>query len=323
MAQPHGPDEAAAPVRRRGKRQLPEHASDRRLLTMTTTRADEIFTPESLVDSPAAPRHLLVIAGTVLATARCPTCGGEIQTEQEIILQSLYETYGFTNVHLVSRETFLTNAQFVELSALDDWVTMEETIRHLPHVQAVAPSRDWQVLQQGPISTPTVLDVSDDYVAATAARRDFCVSGRGVRVAVLDTGVDYTHALFGGPGTASAYEDAYGEEGTKATTRDDFFPTEQVVDGIDFIGEGDIRLMSDLTPDDDPIDRPNGHGTRVSSCVVAIAPEADLLAIKVCSLDGCPESAILSGLSFAVRKGAKVINRKRASVSNNRTMQMS
>ena len=47
------------------------------------------------------------------------------------------------------------------------------------------------------------------YVGATAVQNSG-YDGRGVRVAVLDSGIDYTHANLGGPGTVAAYAAAYG-----------------------------------------------------------------------------------------------------------------
>ena len=32
--------------------------------------------------------------------------------------------------------------------------------------------------------------------------------GEGIKVAVIDTGIDYTHANFGGPGTVAAFNTA-------------------------------------------------------------------------------------------------------------------
>ena len=86
--------------------------------------------------------------------------------------------------------------------------------------------------------------------------------GTGMRVAVIDTGVDYTHAMFGGAGTKEAYQsnDATKvEEGT--------FPTDKV-DGWDFAGK-DYSGANDVPlPDGDPLDRSGyGHGTHVAGIV--------------------------------------------------------
>ncbi|MDE2657373.1 MAG: S8 family serine peptidase, partial [Verrucomicrobiota bacterium] len=86
--------------------------------------------------------------------------------------------------------------------------------------------------------------------------------GEGIRVAVIDTGVDYTHAMFGGPGTKEAYQSNDStkvEEGT--------FPTDKV-DGWDFAGK-DYSGVNDVPlPDGDPLDRSGyGHGTHVAGIV--------------------------------------------------------
>ena len=97
-------------------------------------------------------------------------------------------------------------------------------------------------------------ETSMPFIGATAVNEDLGVKGQGMRVAVVDDGIDYTHANYGGPGTVEAYESndpAFVEPGT--------FPTGKVVDGYDFVGAGYDVLDDDATndfpnPDADPID---------------------------------------------------------------------
>src|SRR5205823_9918658 len=99
------------------------------------------------------------------------------------------------------------------------------------------------------------LDLSETvpYIGATAVQ-NAGVNGTGVRVAVLDTGIDYTHKFLGGPGTVAAYKNAYGNTttDTKNTTTDGLFPTSKVVGGYDFVGER--WPNGPLAPDPDTID---------------------------------------------------------------------
>ncbi len=128
--------------------------------------------------------------------------------------------------------------------------------------------------------------------------------GAGVTVAVLDSGVDYTHADLGGGGTVADYEAAYGT-GTgdpRNTTRDGLFPTAKVVEGYDFVGEGWPNTPE--APDADPIDY-EGHGTHVADIIAGAdgdAPGASILAVKVCSAvsSSCSGLALLQGMDYAL-----------------------
>lgn len=142
------------------------------------------------------------------------------------------------------------------------------------------------------------------------------VDGTGVTVAVLDSGIDYTHANLGGPGTFEAYAEAWGTEGESADTRDGVFPTEKVVDGMDFVGE--TWPNGARTTDDDPIDF-QGHGSHVSDIIAGVdgvAPGADLIGIKVCSAvaTSCNGVALILGMDFAVDSGVDIINMSLGSI---------
>jgi minor extracellular serine protease Vpr len=121
----------------------------------------------------------------------------------------------------------------------------------------------------------------------------------------LDTGIDYTHIAFGGPGTTAAFDAAFGANifSVENTLRDGLFPTERVVDGYDFLGDDffDTDAAFRALPDDDPIDL-KGHGTAVASAVIGVAPEVDLVAVKICVTDGngCPDFAVILGIEFVL-----------------------
>ncbi len=139
------------------------------------------------------------------------------------------------------------------------------------------------------------------YIGASAVQ-NAGFTGKGVKVAVLDTGIDYTHAALGGSGNPDEYaanNPNVIEPGT--------FPTAKVVGGFDFVGS--TWPNTPEAPDPDPLDGPlgagTGHGSHVAHIIGGkggVAPGVDLYAVKVCSTvsSSCSGIALIQGMEFAV-----------------------
>ncbi|HEX3398581.1 MAG TPA: S8 family serine peptidase [Steroidobacteraceae bacterium] len=89
--------------------------------------------------------------------------------------------------------------------------------------------------------------------------------GEHVKIAIIDTGVDYTHANFGGPGTAAAFA-AAAATSTAPADPTMFGPNApKVKGGTDLVGDAynaDVATSVPM-PDPNPLDC-NGHGSHVS-----------------------------------------------------------
>jgi subtilisin len=168
--------------------------------------------------------------------------------------------------------------------------TIKYTYHLVPAIAATIPEAAIQGLLRNPHVTSIDLDgkvhaIDDELYASWGVKHigagfvhDNGNKGAGVKVAVIDSGIDYTH------------------------------------DDLDANYKGGYDFVND---DDDPMDD-NDHGTHVAGTVAAeddetgvvgVAPEAELYALKVLGAGGSGSySDVIAALQWAVDKGMQVTN---------------
>jgi subtilisin len=199
------------------------------------------------------------------------------------VLIRFNEPPGQAQADLVSSHGGMVTRQFRIVPAVAARIPPQAAtaLRNAPGIAAVEP--DGVVMAHGEydvvwgvntVKAPTVH--SGAWTGPEAA--PVPIKGTGIRVAVLDTGIDYTH-----PDLWANYSGGY-----------------------DFIN-------NDSDPRDD-----QGHGTHVAGTiaalidgagVVGVAPEVDLYALKVLSSSGSGSfSGIIAALDWSVNNGMQVLN---------------
>ncbi|MDX1621877.1 MAG: S8 family serine peptidase [Nitriliruptorales bacterium] len=185
------------------------------------------------------------------------------------------------------------------------------SVREMSEVRSVA------AIAQHELTNAT----SVPWIGTPSVWQDLGLTGEDISVAVIDTGIDYYHADFGGTGDPADYEND-----DPTTVEAGTFPTAKVVGGYDFVGD-DYDASGETgseTPvaDDDPLDC-HGHGTHVAGTAAGqgvladgttytgpydatthandfevgpgVAPQADLYALKVF---GCSGSTAVTAMAI-------------------------
>ena len=165
--------------------------------------------------------------------------------------------------------------------------------------------------------------------------------GEGIKVGIIDTGIDYTHANFGGPGTTKAYAAAHQHEQTPANPNLFGPGAPRVKGGTDLVGDSyqpdpnAANYQPVPHPDPNPLDC-DGHGSHVAGTAAGsgvlstgvqytgpynattvssnswtigpgVAPKADLYAIRVFGCAG-PTDVVVDAIEWAVDNDMDVIN---------------
>jgi len=199
-------------------------------------------------------------------------------------------------------------------------------VSQLPGVVGVYPTRTFQRDNT----------VGVQYIGANAAWADTGFTGKGVKIGVIDTGVDYYHATFGGTDGAAKFaadDSTIIEPGS--------FPTAKVVGGTDFVGNAYNDNSNDPAvntprPDPDPLDC-NGHGSHTAGTAAGfgvldngttypgpydgttysnafrvgpgVAPQASVYAYRVFGCEGSTsEEVLVAALDRAAADGVDVVN---------------
>lgn len=177
-------------------------------------------------------------------------------------------------------------------------------LSRLPGVAAVYPVKTYSLPPTRPVSDPDLITALS-MTGADIAQNSLGLTGAGVKVGIIDTGIDYDHPDLGGSGTPAP--------SPQGSTN---FPTSRVITGWDFVG--DAYNADDANPIIAPDKYPDdcaGHGTHVAGIVGAhglvtgVAPNVLFGAYRVFGCSGSTSDDIMiAAMERALADGMQVIN---------------
>ena len=194
------------------------------------------------------------------------------------VLDALAKQYGIVRATGWPMRSLSVHCEVFTVPAGADVAAIAERLAHDPRVDSAEPLRRFQTLTAGPKSYRSLQHSLDDL---DIDRAHAVSRGRGVRVAVIDSGVDATHPDL---------------NGAVQTRRDFASSTAAAPHGTEVAGV--IAARGD-----------NGAG------IIGVAPDAELLDLHACWGDGganspasCDSYSLAQALDFAVSSAADVIN---------------
>ncbi|KAK3820444.1 MAG: peptidase S8/S53 domain-containing protein [Benniella sp.] len=188
-------------------------------------------------------------------------------------------------------------------------------IASLPGVKTVWPISLYSIPKIQPSTKkPTDPEVGSLHTmtGVDIVHKKYKATGKGVKVGVIDTGIDYKHPAFAAPGATEGCFARYGKNC-------------RVKYGWDFVGDDYVGDDKDIKADADPMDC-QGHGTHVAGIIgadatkikkgakppqpfIGVAPEVTFGAYRVFGCNGsASDDVILAAMELAFNDGMHVIN---------------
>ncbi len=178
-------------------------------------------------------------------------------------------------------------------------------IKSIAGVTGVWPVAIIEAPPQGSSASPELFTALA-MTGADIAQSELGLTGKGIKVAVMDTGIDVDHADFGGDGVARSDSP--------------LFPSERIAYGFDFVGDDFNADPTSPTfnpvasPDPNPDDC-NGHGSHVAGIVGAnglvtgVAPDVTFGAYRVFGCEGSTTADIMiAAMEAALKDDMDVLN---------------
>ncbi|KAM6501852.1 pyrolysin [Amanita muscaria] len=210
------------------------------------------------------------------SSSNLPPRDFEERTPHELVYASLKKRSVSFQVDKEYNSNGLFVGAAITLKNADDAKAVAST----PGVVAIRPVKALQLIQ--PVSVQVISDAgvaaqidteSTHIMTGVDKVHAAGITGKGVKIGIIDTGIDYTHPLLGSG----------------------FGPGYKVIGGYDFVGNAYTGSNTPV-PGPDPLDQCNGHGTHVAGIIGAnpgnefnisgVAYDAQLSAYRVFGCSG-------------------------------------
>jgi uncharacterized repeat protein (TIGR01451 family) len=212
-----------------------------------------------LADSPAAVVYAddlgrLGVTNTALAISHAQSQAAKLRQSQQRVMDNVQKA-GIATEELYRLQRAL-NGVAVRLAPAD-----VARVRAIAGVKAILP-----IAPEEPVKDDAVAFTNSPKLWTDTLGLGKNLDGSGLKIGIIDTGIDYIHSDFGGTGLLADYQ-------ANAVDPTPYFPSAKVVGGIDFAGDA-YTGSNAPSPGPSPMDC-LGHGSHVAGIAAGFGVNSD------------------------------------------------